>query len=406
MKKARPCLSISEPCTPCATGKATDEQSYKSALERLLTAIGADSDPELFATMELKQEGAGQPDLGVFEKKSNNLRLVVEVKGTRDNIHDTASGEQVTKHWNRYGFVLASNFREFVLVARDEAREPVIEARYQITSDPEEFWRAKPGALAKEHEQGLTDFLNGVFARPAPITKPKELASDLARHAREAKRRLAKHPADALLPLQAAFEAALGLSFDEKKGLAFFRSSLVQTLFYGLFSGWMLWRQTLPKGKLPPKFDWKDASDFLALPLIGDLFDEVAKPKRLTELNLREPLEWAASSLNRVDHVTFFKTFDADHAITLFYEPFLQAFDPDLRNSLASGTRHPRSSSTWSGEWINCSAPSLESWTAWRMKMCSFSTQPLAPDRIWSKWPSEYTRRFRKTERAASRRPV
>ena len=58
---------------------------------------------------------------------------------------------------------------------------------------------------------------------------------------------------------------------------------------------------------------WKDASDFLALPLIGDLFDEVAKPKRLTDLDLREPLEWAAASLNRVDHDEFFPlpdTFD------------------------------------------------------------------------------------------------
>ena len=60
----------------------------------------------------------------------------------------------------------------------------------------------------------------------------------------------------------------------------------------------------------------------------------MAKPKRLTELDLREPLEWAASSLNRVDHARFFNTFDADHAITLFYEPFLKAFDPDLRKQL------------------------------------------------------------------------
>ncbi len=197
------------------TGKATAEQSFKSKLESLLTAVGLEFDPELFATMELKQDGAGAPDLGIFEKKSRNLRLVVEVKGTKDNIHDTASGDQVSKYWNRYGFVLVTNFREFVFVARDaETGEAKVETRYRLSTTSEAFWKAKPAKLAEEHEQGLTDYLEGVFARPSPILKPKDLAADLARHAREAKRRLARHAPDDLKPLQDAFEAALGLSFE------------------------------------------------------------------------------------------------------------------------------------------------------------------------------------------------
>ncbi|MBY0311381.1 MAG: N-6 DNA methylase [Phycisphaerales bacterium] len=317
------------------TGKATAEQSYKSKLEALLTAIGEDFDPELFATMELKQEGAGQPDLGIFEKKSGNLRLVVEVKGTKDNIHDTASGDQVSKYWKRYGFVLVTNFREFVFVARDaETGEAKVETRYRLSATSEAFWRAKPAKLAEEHEQGLTDYLEGVFARPSPIVKPKDLAADLARHAREAKRRLGRHSIDDLKPLQEAFERTLGLTFTDEQGMRFFRSSLVQTLFYGLFSAWMLWKAGLPKGRKPPAFDWRRASEHLDLPLIANLFDEVAKPTRLKDLDLRETLEWAAASLNRVNHAEFFASFDADHAITLFYEPFLEAFDPELREEL------------------------------------------------------------------------
>src|SRR4051812_20814386 len=111
-KKQNPVLAYLEALhTVRGTGKATDEQSYKSKLETLLSAVGKEFDPELVATMELKQEGAGQPDLGVFEKKSGNLRLVVEVKGTRDDIHGTARGEQVSKYWKRYGFVLVTNLR-------------------------------------------------------------------------------------------------------------------------------------------------------------------------------------------------------------------------------------------------------------------------------------------------------
>ena len=44
-------------------------------------------------------------------------------------------------------------------------------------------------------------------------------------------------------------EQALGLHFQGDEGAAFFRSSLVQTLFYGLFSGWMLWRQNRRNGE-------------------------------------------------------------------------------------------------------------------------------------------------------------
>jgi len=169
------------------------------------------------------------------------------------------------------------------------------------------------------------------MTRTAPILRPADLAADLARHAREAKRRLAGHDMSAVEPLQKAMEQTLGLHFEGDEGAAFFRSSLVQTLFYGLFSGWMLWRQTRRNGD---RFDWRGASEYLALPLIGDLYEEIARPRRLADLGLREPLEWATASLNRVVEEEFFQRFQTEHAITLFYEPFLQAFDPQLRKEL------------------------------------------------------------------------
>jgi hypothetical protein len=98
-------------------------------------------------------------------------------------------------------------------------------------------------------------------------------------------------------------EQALGLHFHDKEGEAFFRSSLVQTLFYGLFSGWMLWRQGKHK---PGQFTWQNASDYLALPLIGDLYEEIARPKRLADLGLREPLDWATTSLSLLHRLQVF----------------------------------------------------------------------------------------------------
>jgi hypothetical protein len=314
-----------------STRRGTPELSYRAALENLLNAVGQQLDPEVHATAELADTGAGRPDFGLIEAKSGNLRGVVEVKGPDEDTPTTADGQQVTRYGRHYGCVLVTNYRDFLLVCKQRDGSSRVEARYQLAVDAESFWHSKPSKLAKEHAEGLSDFLAGALTRLAPITRPKDLAADLARHAREAKRRLARHDTSLLAPLQSAMEQALGLHFSGDEGNAFFQSSLVQTLFYGLFSGWMIWRQTPRRSG---EFDWKDASDYLALPLIGDLYEEIARPKRLADLDLREPLEWATTSLARVDVEEFFARFDADHAITLFYEPFLEAFDPVLRKEL------------------------------------------------------------------------
>ena len=38
-------------------------------------------------------------------------------------------------------------------------------------------------------------------------------------------------------------EESLGVKFEGQKGEHFFRSTLVQTLFYGLFASWVMWSQ-------------------------------------------------------------------------------------------------------------------------------------------------------------------
>ena len=51
-------------------------------------------------------------------------------------------------------------------------------------------------------------------------------------------------------------------------------------------------------------------------------------------LGLVEVLDWTAAALNRVDREAFFAKFGEGEAVPYFYEPFLQAFDPDLRKQL------------------------------------------------------------------------
>jgi hypothetical protein len=69
--------------------------------------------------------------------------------------------------------------------------------------------------------------------------------------------------------------------------------------------------------------------------MIKALFEQVATPTKLGPLGLVEVLDWTAAALNRVDRPAFFEKFSVEtHAVQYFYEPFLEAFDPELRKQL------------------------------------------------------------------------
>ena len=64
------------------------------------------------------------------------------------------------------------------------------------------------------------------------------------------------------------------------------------------------------------------------------LFQQLSEPSRLQPLGLVEVLDWTAAALNRVERDEFFTRFSEGEAVPYFYEPFLQAFDPELRRQL------------------------------------------------------------------------
>ena len=111
-----------------------------------------------------------------------------------------------------------------------------------------------------------------------------------------------------------------------------FRSSLVQTLFYGVFSAWVLWARQSP----PPtgSFNWHDAVWHLRAPVLRALFQQLSDPGKLQPLGIVELLDWTAAALDRVERESFFDRFDEGEAVQYFYEPFLAAFDPELRKQL------------------------------------------------------------------------
>ena len=113
----------------------------------------------------------------------------------------------------------------------------------------------------------------------------------------------------------------------------FFRSTLVQTLFYGVFSAWVLWARQMP----PPtgRFNWHEAVWHLRAPVLRALFQQLSDPGQLAT-----PRPGRGSRLDRRrartawTRAAFFARFNEGEAVPYFYEPFLQAFDPALRKQL------------------------------------------------------------------------
>ena len=328
-----------------ATGGATGELSYHPALGNLLNAVGSTLKPKVFCVGELADQGAGRPDFGLYAARQVQKgrpregqvpeRGAVEVKPAEDDAWLTAGSAQVSRYRERYGLVLATNLRDFVLVGEDAAGRPAKLETFRLAGSAEEFWRKieKPRAFAREVGAGLGEYLARALSHRAALAEPKDLAWLLASYARDGLARVeAAGDAPSLGAVRSALEEALGVRFEGDRGARFFHSTLVQTLFYGVFSGWVLWARQTP----PPtgKFNWHDAVWHLRAPVLRALFQQLSDPGRLQPLGLVEVLDWTAAALDRVDRTAFFARFAEGEAVPYFYEPFLQAFDPDLRKQL------------------------------------------------------------------------
>ena len=339
-----------------ASGGATGERSSYGPLANLLNAVGATLKPKVFCVGELADQGAGHPDFGLYAAKQVRKgqpregqtpeRGVVEVKSAGDDAWLTADGDQVGRYWARYRLVLVTNTRDFVLVGKDAAGRPAKLETFQLTDSSKAFDRLleKPRAFARKIGTGLSEYLCRSLSHRAALAEPKDLAWLLASYARDGLARVeVAGDAPSLNAVRAALEEALGVRFEGEKGKRFFHSTLVQTLFYGIFSAWVLWARADAKSDAGPlftggygttPFNWHEAVWHLRAPVLRALFQQLSDPGRLQPLGLVEVLDWTAAALDRVDRPAFFARFNEGEAVPYFYEPFLEAFDPELRKQL------------------------------------------------------------------------
>jgi hypothetical protein len=332
---------------------AVPETSRYGYLQTLLNAVGELLPaPHVRAVIHPANRGAGIPDLALVAADQPDDALpthgVVEVKPADAAVRTVARDDQVQRYLRHYRLVLVTNTFQFLLVTLGDDDQPRLEEEYRLAEDEAAFWQAAqdPRSLARRHAPALLEYLLRALRRQTPLRTPQEVAAVLASYAREARARLegdAIHQ-PTLQRIRTQLEAALGLHFQAEQGEAFFRSSLVQTLFYGLFSAWVLWHEENPTRT--DAFDlWRHTRQ-LTVPAVRLLFEQFTAPSSLNPLHIEAVLEWTAAALNRVERGAFFAVFGrtgdaqrapdngAANAVQYFYEPFLEAFDPELRLQL------------------------------------------------------------------------
>jgi len=176
-----------------SAGAGVAEISYYGPLAALFDAVGTHLKPKVHALMQLRNTGSGNPDGGLFtasqlkgwETGTDPLqgqlptRGAIEVKGTSDDAFVTAASEQVARYVDRYGLVLVTNLRDFVLVGRAADGTGVRELEScRLATSEAAFWArvATPRPGRRAASTGMPDPLpdharHGWIGTPAPCSR-------------------------------------------------------------------------------------------------------------------------------------------------------------------------------------------------------------------------------------------
>lgn len=127
-----------------ASGEAAVEVSGYGALQSLLNSVGEELTPRVRAVINPRNRGAGTPDGGLFTSDQFQRedrrpvawpaqlpsRGAMEVKGLREDVEEIGQSEQVGRYLARYGQVLVSNYRDFMLLGQNEGGSPISRTVY------------------------------------------------------------------------------------------------------------------------------------------------------------------------------------------------------------------------------------------------------------------------------------
>ncbi len=299
----------------------SNELAHRRSLHNLLDSLKDNFNTEFKIEHEPNRDKqGGQPD---FRVSYQGLNIgYIENKRVGTNLSRLLKSDQILKYLELNPNLMLTDYLNFVWVGKDENNEPSIKREISIAS-PNEL--SKPLKPEPQTERDLIELFRGFFNHEAaPITNAKDFATHLSVPTRYLKDALIAYQKDdkddQVSSIFKNFKEYLyeELSFED------FSDAFAQTLTYSLFIA-----------KLNHPFEKIDLNNVRSsIPKNFAVIREMAD--FLKKLDAIKEIQWLLneilSSINHVDMDSIIKDLNDDKDPYLhFYETFLSAYDPKLR---------------------------------------------------------------------------
>ncbi|GAA8450896.1 DNA methyltransferase [Helicobacter pylori] len=296
-----------------------NELTHRPSLYSLLNRLKDHFNKEFKIEHEPKKEQGSQPD---FRVSFQGLNIgYIENKKAGEDLSQLLKSDQIRKYLELNPNLMLTDYLNFMWVGKDENNAPLIKKEISVASLDE---LSKPLKPKPQTERDLIELFKSFFNHEAaPITNAKDFATHLSPRTRYLKDALIKYQEKAQVSsIFNNFKEYLyeELSFED------FSDALAQTLTYSLF----LAKLNHPFEKI--NLDNVRSSIPENFAVIREMADFLKKLDGIKEIQwlLNEIL----SSINHVDMDSIIKDLNDDKDPYLhFYETFLSAYDPKLRES-------------------------------------------------------------------------
>ncbi|GAA8194115.1 DNA methyltransferase [Helicobacter pylori] len=296
-----------------------NELTHRLSLHNLLNRLKDHFNKEFKIEHEPKKEQGSQPD---FRVSFQGLNIgYIENKKAGEDLSQLLKSDQIRKYLELNPNLMLTDYLNFMWVGKDENNAPLIKKEISVASLDE---LSKPLKPKPQTERDLIELFKSFFNHEAtPITNAKDFATHLSPRT--------KYLKDALIKYQEKTQvSSIFNNFKEYlyEELSFedFSDALAQTLTYSLF----LAKLNHPFEKI--NLDNVRSSIPKNFAVIREMADFLKKLDEIQEIQwlLNEIL----SSINHVDMDSILKDLNDDKDPYLhFYETFLSAYDPKLRES-------------------------------------------------------------------------
>ncbi|WQT33358.1 N-6 DNA methylase [Helicobacter pylori] len=296
----------------------SNEHTHRRPLENLLISLRDNFNKEFKIEHEPNRDKqGGQPD---FRISYQGLNIgYIENKRVGTNLNQLLKSDQVLKYLELNPNLMLTDYLNFMWVGKDEENKPSIKREISIASLDELSKSLKPNP---QTERDLIELFRGFFNHEAaPITNAKDFANALSAPTKYLKDALIQYQKDdQVSSIFKNFKEYLyeELSFED------FSDAFAQTLTYSLFIA-----------KLNHPFEKIDLNNVRSsIPENFAVIREMAD--FLKKLDAIQEIQWLLneilSSINHVDMDSIIKDLNDDKDPYLhFYETFLSAYDPKLR---------------------------------------------------------------------------